>query len=405
MLGYDKLTPIHSEWIKYIFDSEETVVLQAHRNAYKTTAMVVGVIRQLFFYPDTTILIMRKSYTDAQKILQEIQQHYEREPLRQLYNQFKITEPRGDKWKADVLTLSTKKSVSKEGNVECLGIDSSLTGAHYDKIILDDIITIEDRISRVTREKTKIRLAEMVNIPKRPHGTISVTGTPWHPDDGYATLPKAKQYSIYDLDPPILSEKEIQDIRERMPASLFSANYELRHIADQERYFTDPNFDWCPEFDNVIGFLDPAYRGTNYTALTILGQFAGKKYVNGWAWRRDVIENAEIIVDCLRQFKVNHLYIESNADKGLSIKYFREHFAGIHYEEHKETINKHFRILNHIKPIWRELNFHPKIQPEYLNQIIDYQENQEPDDAPDSLAGAILKFNSGSGIYILGNLM
>lgn len=406
-LGYDKLTPTHSEWIHYIFDSKGTVVLQAHRNAYKTTAMVVGAIRQLLFYPDTTMLIMRKSFTDAQKILQEIQQHYEREPLRALYQMIGVDEPIGDKWKGEVFTLSTKKSVTKEGNVECLGIDSSLTGAHYDKILLDDIITIDDRISRTQREKTKIRLAEMVNIPKRPHGTISVTGTPWHPDDGYKTLPTPKVYSIYTLNPPILSNEEIDDIKSKMPASLFAANYELRHIADDDRYFDEPKFKWIENrIEGHVAVLDPAYKGTNFTALCILFTDGIEYFARGWAWRKEVTDQADTIVKCLQEMGAKNLYIESNGDKGLTYKYFREHHPGrIQYHEYYESENKHVRILNRIKPNWGKINFHPDTQGEWLNQILDYQEGQEPDDAPDSLAGALRRLPLKSrGSVIIGNI-
>lgn len=405
-LGYDKLKQIHSQWVKYIFDSDgDTKVLLAHRNSYKTTSVVVGIIRHLFFNPEATILIMRKSFTDAQKILQEVAQHYERDYLRQVYRLFNVEEPRG-KWTQNAISLSTKTSVTKEANLECLGIDSSLTGAHYDLVLLDDIITIDDRLSKVVRERTKIRLQEMINIPKRPDGRIRVTGTPWHPDDGYKQLPPALVHSIYTIPQPVLQPHEIENIRSRMTPSLFSANYELRHIADEDKFFDQPKFGFPSKFDRVLAFLDPAYSGRHYTALSVVGYFQNFLYATGKVWRESVTDCAGDIVEFCNKIGCRELHIEKNGDKGLSIRFFRDKYPGrCRYIEHSESTNKHQRIVGYIKPVWEEIHFDPNCQADWLNQILDYQERLEPDDAPDSLAGALSKItNKSESLYMLGNL-
>jgi len=407
ILGYDKLSEIHSEWIKYIFQSKDTVVLQAHRNAYKTTAMVVGVIRHLLFYPETTILIMRKSATDAEKILQEIQQHYEREPLRNIYQTYGVKEPMGDKWRASSFSLSTKKLVTKEANVECLGIDSSLTGAHYDKILLDDIITIDDRMSKTTREKTKVRLAEMVNIPRRPHGTISVTGTPWHPDDGYKNLPPPKTYSIYTLDPPILGQKEIDSIREKMPPSLFAANYELKHISDNDRYFKNPQYAWIDKID-PIGFIDTAFGGGNNTAFAIGFEFEGLYYLKGWSWPESIVDLYSKIASLGKSHHTGSIEIETNADKGASFREFKKYWPSV--REFNERENKHNRIINYLYHPWKDVRIDPSVTnseagSRWLNNLLAYEEGVEPDDEADSAAGLMRRlYGRAKGSIILGNL-
>ena len=71
-LGYDKLNQTHSEWIKHLFFSGNETPLQAHRNSYKTTSLVVGIILYLIFNPNATFCIIRKSESGAIKILQEV---------------------------------------------------------------------------------------------------------------------------------------------------------------------------------------------------------------------------------------------------------------------------------------------------------------------------------------------
>ena len=51
LMGKDKLTPLHSEWIKYCWDSNEPRALQAFRGGYKSTAIdTIGLFVNGFRY-------------------------------------------------------------------------------------------------------------------------------------------------------------------------------------------------------------------------------------------------------------------------------------------------------------------------------------------------------------------
>ena len=52
-------------------------------------------------------------------------------------------------------------------------------------------------------------------------------------------------------------------------------------------------------------------------------------------------------------------------------------------------------ILTHAKGSWNKIKFDKKIQEAYINQILDYQEGQDPDDAADSLAGLCRELRLG----------
>ena len=78
------------------------------------------------------------------------------------------------------------------------------------------------------------------------------------------------------------------------------------------------------------------------------------------------------------------LYNENNADKGMVGRDLRKLGAKVVlYAEHQ---NKYIKIVTYLKAIWKDVIFVNGTDNEYLNQICDYSENAEHDDAPDSVA-------------------
>jgi hypothetical protein len=395
-LGYTKLTDIHSEWIKKAWRNKNEYVLQAHRNSYKTTAvLVVGAIWYLFFNPDVTVLIVRKEYEGAASIIKEISKHYLSENLIALYQEvYGITSIIREDRK-DSITLTTKTRVTKEGNIDSLGIGGSITGRHYDKVFTDDIITLKDRVSKAERESTKSFIRELTNIPVIG-GTITHTGTPWHKEDGFSILPEPDKYPIGSVDIPELTEDVRIKLKSGMTSSLYAINYELKHIADENRIFVDPQYEAWPEnTKRICALLDPSYSGKNTTALTMIAETHEKAHIRGWVWPNDVAELYDVIANILKNYKCGTLYNASKADKGYSTKDLRTRYPAV--IDVDETMNKHIKIISFLKQNWSLLYFAHDCQPEYLNQILDYVEGEEPDDAPDSAANLVKEMNIGHG--------
>ena len=392
LLGYDKLTELHSEWIKYLFDSPGGTipVLQAHRGSYKTTALVVGLIRDLIFHPNRTHAVIRKSYTDAQKILNEVQAHFGKEELNKVFALFGVDDPKGDTWTKDAFNISTRKKISKERNIECYGIDTAITGSHHDIIHLDDIVTLDDRISKVKRQATIERYYEYVNIVlTKKHGIISVSGTPWHRKDAFSVMPDPLKYSIHNINPKILTETQIAAIKKIQPPSLFAANYELQHINTEGALFTNPTYgDFQILLPGAIAHLDAAYDGDHTCALTIMTKRPDGFYqAKGWVYPGNVKDWLPFIVKTCKQYRVKMLHNESNPDKGYTADKLRQMGLAVH--SYAELQNKDIKIATQLYHVWSRIIWDTNIDPEYMTQILDWMEGQEPDDAPDSAASLI----------------
>ena len=91
--------------------------------------------------------------------------------------------------------LTTNLSIDIRGTAQLVGTGcgGSLTGKHFDRIFTDDIVNVNDRISKAERERTKTVYQELQNIRNRG-GRIFNTGTPWHKEDAFSMMPNIEKY-------------------------------------------------------------------------------------------------------------------------------------------------------------------------------------------------------------------
>lgn len=388
MLGYEQLTEEHSKWIRKFWLNDQDYVIQAHRNSYKTTALIiVGNIWYQLQYPEDTVLLIREESKNAERTLKTIRNHLYTDCMRYIYEElFGIKNFDLLKDNADSMVLPTKEQIGIEGSLDAIGIGTSLTGRHYNRIIADDIITVKDRISKAARDHKKLFIMELENI-KTANALLSVSGTPWHREDAFSILPEPDRYPLGTIKIKDLTADKIERIRRRTSASLFAANYMLKHIADKDKIFSDVKYENYNKEWKPFGVLDPAYSGTNTTALSLFYHMDNKVIVKGWIWEEDVSDLYVKIKEILTNHNYTTLYIEKNADKGLSHQAFQK--LGVTSQSYHESENKHQRIISYAKYYWDMIYFTNDCQSEYISQILDYEEGQDPDDAIDSLTGGI----------------
>ncbi len=402
-LGYHDLIPLHSEWIIEAWTVKDIKSMMAHRNSYKTTAiLIVGAIWWLLFHnPNETILFIRKAETDAQKILTAIKMHLESPRVLEIvYKLYGIKSLKTDTWSSKSLKLAIKTETTPEGNIEAKGSTAAITGSHYGKIFPDDIITLKDRVSKAEREWIKDFIRELRNI-KKEDGEIFFSGTPWHKLDGWSIIPPPKVYPIGSVPikgfMPDQIEAKRAELREGTTISLYTANYELKHISDGMSLFPEPVYGDWPDGLSPIAYIDPSYQGDNTTALTIGARVEDTAYCRGYVWDENIIDLYDTIIDKLKRYNCGTVYIETNADKGLSkrdIALKWPSVEGIH-----ESENKHIRIVTFAIKYFRDIIWANDSDDRHMNQIIDYQEGQDPDDCPDSLAGLMRQLGFSDNQY------
>jgi hypothetical protein len=392
MVGFTKLESLHNEWIIDMVKGDNDETLQAHRGSYKTTCVSVALAIIAILLPNYRTMFMRKTDNDIKEVIKQVQKILQ-DPHTQYLTQciygipVKLTVQSASE-------VSTNLTTDIRGSSQLVGIGlgASLTGKHFDRIFTDDIVNLNDRISKAERDRTKMVYQELQNIKNRG-GRIFNTGTPWHKEDAFELMPNPKKYDCYQTG--LISSAELEEIKSRMLPSLFAANYELKHIASEDVIFTYPNVGAEPGLaEQGITHLDAAYGGGDYTALTIANRHDGKIYMFGKLWRKSVEEVEDSIIAYRKQFNSGQIYCENNADKGFLAKDLRK--KGERVNVYHENMNKFLKITSYLKFAWKDVYFVKGTDDEYINMICDYNENAEHDDAPDSAASVCRIYNKKS---------
>ncbi len=385
MLGFDKLGELHNDWIKDMAFGKEDTTLQGSRGTYKTTCVSIALAMLILLLPNKRMLFVRKTDGDVKEVIKQVQKI-----LRDPHTLYIVECIYGVNLKLNVQSateITTNLTTDLRGTNQLvgIGIGSSITGKHFDYIFSDDIVNVSDRVSKAERERTKTFYQELQNVKNRG-GRIFNSGTPWHPEDAFTLMPEPKRYDCYHPEvKKIISEAELAELRKKMLPSLFAANYELRHIASENVIFTDPvtngNAEMCKQGTR---HLDSAFYGEDYTAWSIMRRVDGKYYLYGKLKRKHVEDCYEAIKEDYDRFLCGKLLNESNADKGMVGKDLRK--AGMKVILYHESMNKYMKIVTYLKAIWKDLVFVEGTDTEYIQQICDYFEDAEHDDAPDSAA-------------------
>jgi hypothetical protein len=386
-VGFDKLTALHNRWIIEMIRGTQDKTLQAHRGSYKTTCVSIALACIFVLLPNKKTLFLRKTDADVKEVIRQVRNILLSPPMQEA--------ARLIHGKDMVLITQTASELSSNlpgdskgtSQIVAMGINGSITGKHFDRIFTDDIVNVQDRTSKAERDRTKIVYQELQNIRNRG-GRIFNTGTPWHKEDCFSLMPNIERHDCYSTG--LISKEQLQIIREAMTTSLFAANYELRHIASDDVIFTSPQTGADPALaEQGICHIDASYGGEDGTAFTICKKSGGKYYIYGRLWHKHVDDCLPEIIRLRKAFNAGIIYSERNADKGYLSKALRD--KGERADTYHEKTNKFVKITSYLKSEWKNVVFVAGTDQEYINQICDYTENAEHDDAPDSAASIVRK--------------
>ena len=400
-LGFTKLTELHNGWIRDMVIGRDDATLQSHRGSYKTTCVSLAIAIIFVLLPNTRIFFMRKTDTDTKEVVTQVKNILSHPKMQYFVRVIWGVDLVFTKESADELSSTLCRDVKGTAQLSSLGVSGSLTGKHYDRIFTDDIVNLKDRTSRAEREHTKAIYQELQNV-RNPGGRIFNTGTPWHKDDAFSIMPPPVKFDCYSTG--LKTKEELDALRESMVASLFAANYELKHIADDDQIFPEPIIGADPSLvEQGVCHIDAAYGGADYTAFTAYKkknivipatdtepeQIVTKHYMLGKLWHKHVEDCEDEIIQIRRRINAGRIFCEDNGDKGYLGKDLRK--KGERVEIYHEDMNKYIKITSYLKAIWKDVIFVDGTDPEYINQICDYNENAEHDDAPDSAASIVRK--------------
>lgn len=386
LLGFTKLSELHNEWILLMLKGKEDFTLQASRGTFKTTCVSIALAIQIILMPNMRTLFIRKTDNDIKEVIKQVSKILQDPHTQHFVNAIYGVQLKFNVKSATEITTNLTTDIKGTSQLVGVGMGTSLTGKHFDRIYTDDIVNVKDRISKAEREQTKVIYQELQNIKNR-NGKIFNTGTPWHKEDCFAIMPEAEKYDCYNhWVKQIISDNDLQHIKASMSPSLFAANYELKHIAAENMlFFERPTDADISNIFNSICQIDCAYGGEDYTAFTAMSYHDGHFYIYGKCWQKHIEDCYDEIVSDYRRLMLGKCFVETNADKGMIAKDMKRKF-GMRMVSYHEATNKHIKISTYLKAIWEYVIFVAGTDAEYINQILDYTEDAEHDDCPDSAA-------------------
>ena len=376
----------HNEWMKNILFGADEYTLLAHRGSYKSSCLSVCIALMMVLFPQDNIIFLRKTDNDIAEMIrmvekallsnfmQSLSQIIHNKPIVMLENS------------QSAITTNLFLTASGASQLIGIGIKSSITGKHANIVITDDICNVSDRISKADRERTKLQYQELQNVRNRD-GRIINLGTKWHEDDVFTLTKNIHTYDYKSTH--LISDEMIAELKESMLPSLFACNYELKIIASEDVIFTNPITGGDPSKVEQSNYchIDAAYGGEDYTAFTICKKTEGKYWVFGKLWHRHIDDVENEIISWRKRFNAGKIYLETNADKGYLHKELKK--QGERCVPYFENMNKFLKITSYLKAEWKNIVFVEGTDPEYSQQITDFNENADHDDAPDSLASII----------------
>ena len=382
-LGYKDLTPLHNEWLlDWLYSSKDSTT-QAHRGSYKTTDLAVFLALNALVHIQENVIFLRKTDADVTEVIRLVVKIMKSGAYNEMCKALYGITPKILKDTSAEIHTNLYMGKGGASQIVGMGINGSLTGKHADVIVTDDIINIKDRISKAEREHTKLIYMELQNVLNRG-GRIINTGTPWHKDDAFTLMPNIKRYDCYTTG--LMTDEQIMHLRNSMSPSLFSANYELKHIADEDALFTNAQFTKETPMDGIC-HIDAGYGGEDATAFTVIADKGGYFVVYGKKYQKHVDDCIADILRLKAKYRAGTTWCEKNADKGYLAKELKSH--GDLSQTYHEKMNKHIKISTYLKENWSKVYFTEDTDPEYIAEILDYSEHAQHDDCPDSLASAI----------------
>lgn len=413
LVGYDRFTELHAKWLHNMITEKDIYVLKAHRGSFKSSVVTLFIALLIICKPNKTIIFMRKTDNDVKEIVEKVSKILHT-PQFQAFSQ--ILYGHGYNFTKDTafeINTTLKSDLGGKSQLLALGSSGSLTGKHSDYIIVDDLCNIKDRASHAERERIKSVWMELQNVRNR-NGVSIVLGTTWHKSDVFSLMPPADVYTCYDTG--LMSQKEIDALKKTMTPALFAANYELKFIANEDAIFTDIRYlrpcDLTDEeiklqvkpkdfLDGCVAHLDASYGGDDTTALTLMKKLSdGRIIAYGKVWDKHVKHCMNDITMLCNFYNYRTLWMETNGDKGYLAKEFRD--RGMKVMTYHEKMNKDVKIQTYLYGAWQDIYWLEETDPNYVNQVMDYTENAEIVDAPDSGACACRLLNSRQAKAIEG---
>lgn len=371
--GYPAPFPKQTEMKDFGIENEGARLILGSRGYGKTDYVVIlGIAYKLYTDRSFRALLITKSQERNAAILGEIAAACEKAGMVFEINNSKSIRVQGLLGKDHSVSGVTIKSVT-------------LRGRHPDVVVMDDPVTPDD-----TSDATRRQVKKVYNELNKLTDNVLIIGQPVHKFDLYQELrPKLKNKMEvpHGTIPELDHDLEAQRLAGVDEASI-QASYFLKILSEGSMPFENIKYiDRFPKASAAVAFIDPAFGGQDYTAVTILKAWMDGVACIGWVWRKSWEHCLDEMATHFAQYNVKRCAFETNktGDQPLDIlrKALKVGCVGVF-----SNTNKHSRIMA-AGTYAHMIHLSKQSHPEYIKQVVQYEHDAKHDDAPDSLASGL----------------
>ena len=178
---------LHKSIISNISNSKSTLDLAPRGFGKSTVGDVDYCITRILRDPNIRIMIGSKTQTQAEAFLKEVRTHFEQnEDLIRIFGDWKTS--KDNVWNDREFTVNKRSIIKKEATLTALGASGAVISKHFDVIIGDDLVGLENARTEKQRSNLKEWFYSSLFPTLEPDGEIHILGTRYNPLDLYEDL-------------------------------------------------------------------------------------------------------------------------------------------------------------------------------------------------------------------------
>ena len=361
VLGY-QVTPFHAQMIHHILSTPHSMVLAPRGSGKSTIGDVAYCIWRIIRDPNIRICIASKSGPQAKGFLGEIKQHFEANTdFIKLFGDWC-----GPVWNEDEIVVCKRDKIKKEPTITAVGSGAGIPGRHFDLIIADDLVDLENSATEHQRDKTQAWYYSVLRPTLEPEGELRIIGTRYHLADiyGHFAMKDRQTGAHHDKEigphvhcipaiqtnpetgedfsfwPEKFSLQYLYDLRSGMGLSIFSLQMQndatitdgqIMKIEDLEGFVWSYDFPHPPlELLDIYMGVDPAIsekQEADFFAIAVIGVFQSRHiYVlDMFKGKLTFNKQVETIINMQRTWNAEKIGIETVAYQKALAQAVAEH--------------------------------------------------------------------------------
>lgn len=366
--GRGLVDPVFHTWLCSLLQGKEDRMILIPRRHMKTTWVKVRVMQILLNDPGSRIALHSVTTNLVRKELRSLVRMFQNPMLVALFPDvippWRKIDRRGkpDSWMKydqDNLTMKWPEGFSdpQENQIEVYGVESTVTGSHYDWHILDDILN-EDTVRTAALLRKTEEFYEYLQGLSEPHTHEIIIGTPYHYSDLYSVLMNEK---IYTRDQVVIRPciengrpiykyftlKDLERIKKKMSISqgpyVWSCQWMCNPIPREDQLFPppQPTYSVMPEGDvDYYITVDPAATVKEYSdetaiVVTAINHLGWIYVVEAEGYKKGGEEISDLILALNEKYKPRAIGIELGLQTHLKtvLRMRKEHWEAAQHKQ------------------------------------------------------------------------